>query len=678
LASFNEWVDGSGNQQPSDWEPEIPAVPAGEWAGSCGCAPPGQAVIADTINLVGSPGQITSIKDGVALWSLVLSDGTPANDMRLDRFDDTGTLVDSPITAERATGIVTFHDPVMLSADPTQPLGAATKEYVDNTAVHEAPSGLIYSRQNAAWVADPIQADAPNDGQFYTRKSAAWAVSPGGMIDAPNDGTAYARNSAAWVHLAHTDITDWTATLAPYALTSAVPVASTTLPLINSTAAVGTGTTWARADHIHPVDTSRYAASNPSGYQTAAQVTAALPIASSTPPLMDSIAAIGTGTTWARADHVHSSDTSRLALSGGTMTGDIVLAHDPPAALNPATKQYVDATNIRYRNRIINGDMTADQRNGGSLVAMPTGNAYLIDRWKLNNPSAVASKGSCGQLMLASPPPGFPVYGLQFATSTAYPTPAASDAIRFLTIIEGYNFLDAQWGTAQAQPIVVEFWANAPVAGTYAFSVNNYAATRSYVATYTLPANTWTKVRVNIPGDTGGTWAVAANAGMLVLGISLCVGATAQTSTLNAWQPGNFISAAGVVNVLSAVNNSLSITGVALMVGAAAANAEPEFRKYSENLIDCQRYYEKCNAQWIGDATISGTYGCYVSYAVEKRATPVLTSITQSGAANGNINVRALAISPINPTRGVFWGGTAAATGAGRGFNDSFAADSDF
>jgi len=32
-----------------------------------------------------------------------------------------------------------------------------------------------------------------------------------------------------------------------------------------------------------------------------------------------------------------------LPLTGGTMTGDIVLAHDPPNALNPATKQYVDA-----------------------------------------------------------------------------------------------------------------------------------------------------------------------------------------------------------------------------------------------------------------------------------------------------------------------------------------------
>ena len=78
----------------------------------------------------------------------------------------------------------------------------------------------------------------------------------------------------------HTDITDWTTTLAPYALTSAVPVASTTTPIMDGTAAVGTGTTYARSDHVHPTDTSRYAATNPSGYQTAAQVTTAIGAAS--------------------------------------------------------------------------------------------------------------------------------------------------------------------------------------------------------------------------------------------------------------------------------------------------------------------------------------------------------------------------------------------------------------
>jgi hypothetical protein len=57
---------------------------------------------------------------------------------------------------------------------------------------------------------------------------------------------------------------------------TAVLPASTVTPAMNGVAAAGTLAAWARGDHVHPVDTSRYAATNPSNFQTAAQVTASL------------------------------------------------------------------------------------------------------------------------------------------------------------------------------------------------------------------------------------------------------------------------------------------------------------------------------------------------------------------------------------------------------------------
>jgi hypothetical protein len=320
------------------------------------------------------------------------------------------------------------------------------------------------------------------------------------------------------------------------------------------------------------------------------------------------------------------------------------------------------AIDPHYRNRIINGDMSVDARSGGALIAMPAADAYAIDRWKFNN-SGVASKGNVGQ-HTSSALGAYPYY-LLFSTTTAY-SPAASDIIRFWQAIEGYNFNDAQWGTASALSVVLEFWAQGTVAGTYSFSLQNGAVNRCYIGTFNLPANTWTKVRANIPGDTAGTWSVAGNAAALYLGFGLCVGATLQTATVNAWQAGGFISATGSINVLGAINNILAITGVALMVGSAAQNAEPEFRKYSDNLIDCQRYYQSISGSlYVPVANLATWNGALWSSVlpVTMRASPTvaLSLVGNGGGWNGGLtsaSVTPLAIEAYptlnQPTAGAY------------------------
>lgn len=100
----------------------------------------------------------------------------------------------------------------------------------------EAPSdNRLYARRNQAWSTEPIQADAPNDGQAYRRivsaGSMVWAPDPI-AVDAPaSAGTYYGRVNASWGALSPTftlktyvDAQD-TATLnAAQALTNAIGV----------------------------------------------------------------------------------------------------------------------------------------------------------------------------------------------------------------------------------------------------------------------------------------------------------------------------------------------------------------------------------------------------------------------------------------------------------------------
>ena len=78
----------------------------------------------------------------------------------------------------------------------------------------------------------------------------------------------------AWGGYINTDLDSIDSTVK--SVSNAIPGPSLTTPAMDGTAAIGTNAAYARADHVHPSDTSRYAATNPSGYQTAAQVTASL------------------------------------------------------------------------------------------------------------------------------------------------------------------------------------------------------------------------------------------------------------------------------------------------------------------------------------------------------------------------------------------------------------------
>lgn len=66
------------------------------------------------------------------------------------------------------------------------------------------------------------------------------------------------------------------------------------------------------------------------------------PSASSSTPAMDGTGSAGSSTDYARADHVHPKDTTKANLSGATFTGAVTLAGAPTSNLQAATKKYVD------------------------------------------------------------------------------------------------------------------------------------------------------------------------------------------------------------------------------------------------------------------------------------------------------------------------------------------------
>jgi hypothetical protein len=111
---------------------------------------------------------------------------------------------------------------------------------------------------------------------------------------------------------------------------------------MNGTQAAGTSTLWARADHVHPTDTSRAPLASPTFTGTPAGPTAAADTnttqlattayvvgqAGSATPLVNGTATVGTSLRYARQDHVHPTDTSRAPTASPSFTGTATFSGD--------------------------------------------------------------------------------------------------------------------------------------------------------------------------------------------------------------------------------------------------------------------------------------------------------------------------------------------------------------
>jgi hypothetical protein len=274
-----------------------------------------------------------------------------------------------------------------------------------------------------------------------------------------------------------------------------------------------------------------------------------------------------------------------------------------------------------FKNRIINGAMVIDQRNAGASVT-PANNAYTLDRWRFL--LTQASKLSTQQSTTA--PAGF--NNSMLVTSLSAYSVASGDTFNIQQFIEGFNFADLGWGTANAQPVTLSFRVYSSLTGTFGGSIVNSAIDRSYPFSYSIPvANTWTTVSVTIAGDTSGTWVTNSGIGAR-LSFSMGTGAT-YNAAAGAWAAGYYLGATGATSVVGTNGATFYITGVQLEKGSTATSFD--YRPYGTELQLCQRYFElftqpSAACLLSGEFAGAGNNSLNVFYKQTKRAVPTVTA----------------------------------------------------
>ena len=242
---------------------------------------------------------------------------------------------------------------------------------------------------------------------------------------------------------------------------------------------------------------------------------------------------------------------------------------------------------LSNRNKIINGAMVIDQRNGGSAI---TTNDFVVDRFDVVN----ITDGAFSAQQDSSAPEGFQ-NSVKFTTTTADSSLSSTQFCCFVQSIEGYNMADFDFGISSAKTVTLSFWVRSSLTGTFGGVLKNNAGNRSHPYTYTInAADTWEYKTVIITGDTTGTW-LKTNGRGAYLQWGLGVGST-YSGTAGAWGAANYISATGATSVISNLNATWYITGVQLEVGDTATPFE--HRSYGDELLKCCRYYQRAVNMW--------------------------------------------------------------------------------
>jgi len=318
-------------------------------------------------------------------------------------------------------------------------------------------------------------------------------------------------------------------------------------------------------------------------------------------------------------------DGEKVAKAGDTMTGPLT------------TPMVVTDSPMSFRNKIINGAMAIDQRNGGGARAITTTGVYTLDRWAASN----STSGGFTVQRVSDAPPGF-VSSLKVTITTADASLTAGEFSQVYQQVEGANVADLSWGTATAKSITLSFWVKSSLTGTFSGAVTNGANNRSYAFTFSISAAaTWEYKTITIPGDTTGTWANDSTVG-LSLRFTIGTGSTF-LGAAGAWAAANYLGATGSVQLINTLSATLQFTGVQLESGSVATPFEQ--RPYGLELQLCRRYYEQSlvSAATPGE---SANYECGmwplaaggsfpVRYKVPKRAGPTLVQTFAPTTGNG-------------------------------------------
>jgi len=295
---------------------------------------------------------------------------------------------------------------------------------------------------------------------------------------------------------------------------------------------------------------------------------------------------------------------------------------------------------LSHRNLIINGAMNVAQRGTSS-----TSVGYVtIDRFNTDYGGENEAMTYTQADVSSGTTPYTEGFRKTFKVQNGNQTGGAGsgDYVFVRTKIEAQDLANSGWNYVSSSSfITLSFWVKSSVAQTFYGRLESVDGTAyNYPYSYSVSANTWTKVVKTIPGNSNlqidnnnGSgmefhWDIFRGSNFSDTGVALDTWATYASGTRTPSQTSTW---------WTTNDATWELTGVQLEVGSVATPFE--HRSYGEEFERCQRYYQQyVNISAVGYVpdNSSRSYSHAVPLPVAMRSGPTM-SITNTGSSNGQM-----------------------------------------
>ena len=273
-----------------------------------------------------------------------------------------------------------------------------------------------------------------------------------------------------------------------------------------------------------------------------------------------------------------------------TNTGAVVTGICTATSFSGSGENLTRTTQLSHRNVVINGDMRIAQR----ATSHGSSGYRTVDRFRMTAGGASHALTQAQVDVASGTTPYTEGFRKAYSITNAGQN-ANNQAYAYMQYkVEAQDLATSGWNyTSSSSFITISFWIKASVTQTYLFFLHtNDGSTKEYNHLMSLSANTWTKITLNVPGNSGLQFDNDNGLGLSIYWTAYLGDHYTSTGSVDQWVTHSGYTSRPDMGAgwWTTSNATFQLTGVQLEVGEQATPFE--HRSIGEQLQRCRRYYQ--------------------------------------------------------------------------------------